>query len=305
MINNIEQDYADSLRRILKDGVIEHNRTGIDTKAVQHQYFLIPTSKQIFPMLMGKKVWPKMALKELIWMLKGRVDVQWLHDHKVTYWDEWVREDGTIGKSYGWQYRNFNGVDQVEELIKSLTENPTSRRHIISLWNVADLPDMALPPCMFLFHFSCVPTGRDGYYRLDMHVVARSNDSFLGVPYDFMFDAWFLYLLVLYLNAFKCGIHYDMGDIHYTADNYHMYMNHEEAVKQYLKNVEEDKDSIVSMNDSYIDIRFDDMFNGIDSIPFDTFLDIIDKNISTSNIRIVNDNPSTFRYDTIKADIAV
>ena len=237
---NFEAAYADSFRRINEKGVLSHNRTGIDTKAVQHQYFYLPSVNNNFPILRGKKVYPKMALKELLWMMMGRTDVQWLHDHKVTYWDEWVLEDGTIGRAYGYQYRNFNGVDQLQELIKSMAFNPTSRRHILSLWNCNDLDKMALPPCLYDYHFSCVPID-EFEYRIDMHARARSNDSFLGVPYDFMFCAWFVNLLAIYLNNFAGSKNtYTVGDIHYTADDYHMYVNHEEAVKQYLANVDED-----------------------------------------------------------------
>lgn len=305
---SFEMQYANSLKTIKDMGVVTHNRTGIDTKAIQHQYFYIKCPQRNFPMLRGKKVYPKMALKELVWMMMGRTDIQWLHDHKVTYWDEWVLEDGTIGHSYGHQYRDFNGVDQIKELVDGMLNNPTSRRHIVNLWNASDLDKMALPPCMYDYHYSCVPIGTEAspLYRVDLHSRARSNDSFLGVPYDFMFCGWFMTLIVTYLNLQNNGNKYVVGDLHYTADDYHMYVNHKDAVEQYLHNVEENRDLVVSHSHSvcYINAA---IFEGKDVSDIDKFLDIIEENISTKNIAITNlyTVESGFEYGPIKAEIAV
>ena len=260
----------------------------------------------MFPILRGKKVYPKLALKEFIWMALGRTDIQWLHDHKLTYWDEWVLEDGTIGKSYGHQYRNFNGVDQLQELVDGMLNNPTSRRHIVNLWNASDLDKMALPPCMYDYHFSCVPLNDNNSYRIDMHVRARSNDSFLGVPYDFMFCGWFITLLSYYLNIKSEKNTYIVGNIHYTADDYHMYVNHNDAVKEYLNNVEEDKENVVSKNLSKCVIN-KNIFENKEINNITDFLNIIEENISTKNIQIVNEyiTPDNFEYGAIQAQIAV
>lgn len=305
----IEYQYADSLKVIKEHGIETNNRTGINTKAIQHQYFYIKDVKNNFPILRGKKVYPKMALKELLWMMQGRTDIQWLHDHKVTYWDEWVLEDGTIGRSYGYQYRNFNGIDQLAELVDGMINNPTSRRHIINLWNASDLDKMALPPCMYDYHFSCVPSITDEYdFKVDMHTRARSNDSFLGVPYDFMFCGWFLNLIVLYINL-KSDKKYIVGDIHYTADDYHMYINHNDAVDKYLENVHENFGNVISNANStcYINI---DIFNNKIINNIDDFINIIVDNISTKNIAIINNciptcDDKTFEYGNIPAQIAV
>lgn len=313
MDNNaiFEYQYAWAFDRIRKEGVLTKNRTGIDTVAVQHQYFYLSDVSYNFPILRGKKVYPKMALKELLWMLMGRTDVQWLRDRKVTYWDEWTLPDGTIGNSYGYQYRNFNGIDQLKELINSMCNNPTSRRHIISLWNASDLDKMALPPCMYDYHFSCIPVDDkspdDKAYYVDMHVRARSNDSFLGVPYDFMFCGWFLNLLCVYLNNFSGSAYtYFVRDIHYTADDYHMYINHKSAVEQYVDNVVQDKGNVVTKNQSVFYMNYA-IFDNETINDIDDFLKIIDKNTSTSNIKIIqigNVNHD-FEYPPIKADIAV
>ena len=302
---NFEVQYAQAFNDILNNGVRTENRTGIDTIAIQHAYFNIKDVQNHFPIIRGKKVYPKMALKELIWMLQGRTDVKWLNEHGVTYWDEWQNERGTIGKSYGYQYRFQNGYDQLSLLVDTMANNPSSRRHIISLWNASDIDDMELPPCMYNFHFSCVPIGHNEF-RVDMHSLARSNDSFLGVPYDFMFCGWFINLIVVYLNNFSGSkYHYTVGDIHYTANDYHMYVNHKEAVIKYLNNVSEDKNNVVTDNESecIIDMK---MFAGVAIRNIDNFLSIIEKNISTKNLRIVQHNDTNgFEYGTIKADIAV
>lgn len=299
-----EREYRDSLQRLIDEGRVEHNRTGVDTLAIQHQYFMIPTPDKAFPILRGKKVYPKMALKELVWMLEGRTDVEWLHRHKVTYWDEWVLADGTIGRAYGYQFRNFNGVDQLEQLIDGLTVEPMSRRHIISLWNQSDLGKMALPPCMYDYHWCCDELGGDRY-RVNLHCHARSNDSFLGAPYNFMFEGWFMYMVVQYLNKYAVTENtYEVGDMHYTADNYHLYVNHIDAARQYIANVDEDHDGVVSGNSTEIYIS-DEMLDARDIRSFDDYLLAIDENMSSPYIGTRNANTSTFVYPAIKADIAV
>lgn len=186
-----------------------------------------------------------------------------------------------------------------------MSNDPNSRRHIISLWNASDLDEMALPPCMYDYHFSCV-NHKDHTYFVDMHVRARSNDSFLGVPYDFMFCGWFLNLLCLYLNKFEKTINeYIPRDIHYTADDYHMYVNHRDATVKYLDNVKEDKGNVVTNNKSefYInnEIFENEIINNIDD-----FLNVIDKHLSTKNIQIIQrGDVEDFEYEPIKAEIAV
>ena len=266
MSDNFEYYYADALRRVLDNGVLCENRTGIDTKSVQHQCFVIKDAVFNFPILRGKKVYPYMALKELIWMLLGRNDVKWLNEHGVKYWNEWAKEDGTIGKSYGYQYRNFGGVDQVKNLMNDIINNPMSRRHIVNLWNAADLDEMALPPCQYDYHFCCIPNMLSpGDYFVDLHAHMRSADSFLGVPYNFMFSSFFLGLVCCYATYYcerkemwntkladgkmftRC---YTPRNVYTICDDFHMYVNHEDAVRQYLANVEENKDGIIDTTTS-------------------------------------------------------
>lgn len=303
-----EYEYLHSLLNLIKNGDYKQNRTGIATVGVQHQYFHITDIENNFPILRAKKVYPKMALKELIWMLKGRNDVQWLRDNGVSYWDEWELEDGTIGRSYGYQYRNFNGVDQVKELLRLMETDPLGRRHIINLWNSADLSKMALPPCMYDFHFGCVPT--DYGYKVDLHSHLRSNDSFLGAPYDFMFCGFFLILVCDYLTR-KTGIQYKANDIHYTADDYHLYENHFNALLKYADNFLESEQcpltSVAILSLCKIIIPDDKNFNN-----FDEYIDYIIANhkdvvkveYDSSNI-FTEDLKNIKEFGPIKADIAV
>ncbi len=329
---SFEYQYAQSLRRIMKHGIQCKNRTGIDTLAVQHQYFHIQDITQAFPLLRGKKVYPKMALKEVIWMLFGKNDLKWLNDRKVTYWNEWEIKDeqsaekfdlgaewiGTIGKSYGYQYRNFNGFDQVEALLKEMKINPMGRRHIINLWNSSELNQMALPPCMYDFHFECTPTEKlkgdsNEYYSVDLHAHVRSNDSFLGAPYDFMFCGWLLTLICNYLNQDSSyndgGKYYSPRDIHYTADNYHLYVNHIEAAKQYLANVDENLNQRVSSPSIIGPCFLDDWMMHSKCLTIDEYLQMIDTNMKHINIQWCRPNPNNDgtvdEYGPIRADIAV
>lgn len=241
---NYEEQYANSLKRILSKGIKQSNRTGIDTYVVQHQYFHLKDVANNFPALRGKKIFPKLALKELFWFLCGRTDLKFLHDVNVHYWDEWEIKEGewkgTVGKTYGWQFRNFNGIDQLEESIRLFINDPLSRRNIISLWNVNDLRLMALAPCVYDYHFECTPIEENKFF-IDLHVRSRSEDSFLGCPYDFCSSAWFLNIMCDILNLAQSDKTFKARDVHFTCDNYHIYENHIEQVKQYLENFEKGK----------------------------------------------------------------
>lgn len=150
-MNNADMQYLNAVKDILDNGYYAQNRTGIPTKKLHGKFFQFDLQKE-FPILTTKKVFFKTAIKEVQWMyVLGSNDVKKLQDMNVHIWDEWVKEDGTIGKAYGYQARSWGGnIDQVQNLIDTLKTNPQSRRMIISLWNVTDLPDMALEPCTFL-----------------------------------------------------------------------------------------------------------------------------------------------------------
>ena len=243
-INNFEYQYADALKNCIENGVYSPNRTGIATYAIQHQYLFLEDVQNNFPNVKGKKVYPKMALKELMWMLNGRTDTKWLEERGVNYWNPWANNEGTIGKSYGYQFRNFNGVDIFANAILTLSRNPESRRNIINLWNHKDIDEMTLPPCFYDFHFECIPHSTEliegenfQNYFVDLHVKQRSADSFIGTPYDMMFISWFLFVMCEFGNYFgnKNLFSFKPRNIHYTMDNFHIYENHLPAVAEYLK----------------------------------------------------------------------
>lgn len=150
-MNNTDTQYLNLVRDILENGYYDQNRTGIPTKKLYGKSFHFDLQKE-FPILTTKQVYFKTAVKELIWIyVMGSNDVNKLHEMNVKVWDEWAKEDGTIGKAYGYQARHWNeNIDQVQKLIDTLKNNPQSRRMIISLWNVGDLPEMALEPCAFM-----------------------------------------------------------------------------------------------------------------------------------------------------------
>lgn len=316
---SFERQYAESLRNLLTNGKLSHNRTGIDTLRVDHQYFFIENITEFFPRLRGKMTYPKLALKELLWMLQGRTNIKWLNDKGVNYWNKWVAKDGefegTIGKSYGYQYRNFNGVDQLEQLIRGIIKEPTGRRHIINLWNVSDLKDMMLPPCMYDFHFTLEDVSSEykyKNYKINLHAHIRSNDSFLGCPYDIMFCSWFVYLLcdILYY-AGNGMLGYLPGDIHYTADDYHLYVNHTDQVKQYLKNVDENSNKIIDSQSVIKDytLYLDELFHleeapKIDNLikyVIDYYLEYISNNLDLLSVH----SDIEHIYPAIKASVAV
>lgn len=238
-IENYEVQYANSLINILENGIKQSNRTGIDTLVIQHQYFYLKSVGVKFPAIRCKKIFPKLALKELIWFLCGRIDLKFLHDNNVHYWDEWEikggKFDGTVGKTYGWQFRNFNDIDQLEYVINLLLNDPLSRRIILNLWNPVDLPEMSISPCVYDYHFECTPVS-DNKYFIDLHVRSRSEDSFIGCPYDFCSIAWFLNIISSVCNCLQSKNTYIARDVHFTCDNYHLYVNHISAVKLYLEN---------------------------------------------------------------------
>ncbi|MBO4825696.1 MAG: thymidylate synthase, partial [Prevotella sp.] len=176
------KQYLDLLNRILTEGTRKEDRTGTGTISVfGHQMrFNLDDG---FPLLTTKKLHLKSIIYELLWFLRGDTNIQYLHDHKVSIWDEWADENGDLGPVYGHQWRawpDYNGgtIDQIQQVVDQLKNNPNSRRMIVSAWNVAEVNQMALPPCHSLFQFYVA----DG--RLSLQLYQRSADTFLGVPFN-------------------------------------------------------------------------------------------------------------------------
>ena len=219
------KQYLDLLRHIRENGTMKSDRTGTGTQSIFGYQMRFDLSKG-FPLLTTKKVHLKSIIYELLWFIKGDTNIKYLHDHKVTIWDEWADENGDLGPVYGHQWRSWAGadgrsIDQLSEVIHSLKNNPDSRRHIVSAWNVSEVSKMALPPCHALFQFYVA----DG--KLSCQLYQRSADVFLGVPFNIA-----SYALLTMMIAQECG--YGLGDFVHTLGDAHIYTNHFEQVATQL-----------------------------------------------------------------------
>jgi thymidylate synthase len=213
------QAYLDLLRDVRLNGVFKSDRTGTGTWSVFGRQVRFDLS-QGFPALTTKKLHLKSIIVELLWFLRGDTNVQFLHDHGVTIWDEWASPTGELGPVYGSQWRSWPApdgrrIDQISALLDSLAKNPDSRRHIVCAWNVADVDKMALPPCHCLFQFY-VANG-----KLSCQLYQRSADIFLGVPFNIASYALLTLMLCQVLG-------YEPGDFVHTFGDLHLYANHAE-----------------------------------------------------------------------------
>jgi len=211
------QVYLDLLQRILDDGVEKSDRTGTGTLSVFGHQMRFDLAAG-FALVTTKKVHLKSIIHELIWFLAGDTNTKYLNAHGVSIWDEWADEDGDLGPVYGQQWRSWaapdgHSIDQIAEVIETLKINPDSRRHIVSAWNVADIPQMALAPCHTMFQFY-VAEG-----RLSCQLYQRSADVFLGVPFNIA-----SYALLTQMVAQVTGL--EVGDFVHTLGDAHLYTNH-------------------------------------------------------------------------------
>ena len=218
--------YQDLLRHILENGHKKEDRTGTGTISVFGYQMRFDLSEG-FPLLTTKKVHLKSIIHELLWFLAGDTNVKYLQDHGVRIWNEWADEDGSLGHIYGYQWRSwpdYDGgfIDQMSEAVRTIKENPVSRRIIVSSWNVADLGNMNLPPCHSLFQFY-VSEG-----KLSLQLYQRSGDSFLGVPFNIA-----SYALLTMMVAQVCGL--EPGEFIHTLGDAHIYLNHLEQVETQLQ----------------------------------------------------------------------
>ena len=211
------QQYLDLLRLVRDTGVEKGDRTGTGTRSVfghQMRFDL----REGFPLVTTKKVHTRSVFGELLWFLRGQTNVAWLHDNGITIWDEWADDAGDLGPIYGYQWRSWPApdgrhIDQLAAVIEAIRTNPNSRRHIVSAWNVADLDEMALPPCHAFFQFYVA----DG--RLSCQLYQRSADIFLGVPFNIA-----SYALLTHMVAQVTGL--QVGDFVHTLGDAHLYLNH-------------------------------------------------------------------------------
>ena len=219
------QQYLDLLRHVLEHGTEKGDRTGTGTRSVFGYQMRFDLGKG-FPLVTTKKLHLRSIIHELLWFLQGSTNVAYLRDHQVSIWDEWADADGELGPVYGKQWRSWQGadgttVDQIAWLIDEIKRNPDSRRLIVSAWNVAELPKMALMPCHSLFQFYVA----DG--KLSCQLYQRSGDIFLGVPFNIA-----SYALLTHMVAQVCGL--GVGDFVHTLGDAHLYSNHFEQARTQL-----------------------------------------------------------------------
>ena len=219
------QQYLDLMRHVMDTGVDKSDRTGTGTRSV-FGYQMRFDLEQGFPLLTTKKLHLKSIIHELLWFLKGDTNIAYLNDNGVRIWNEWADEAGNLGPVYGAQWRSWSGagdktVDQISEAVRQIRETPDSRRIMVSAWNVAEIGNMALPPCHALFQFY-VANG-----RLSCQLYQRSADIFLGVPFNIA-----SYSLLTMMMAQVAGLRY--GDFVHTFGDAHLYTNHFEQVKKQL-----------------------------------------------------------------------
>ena len=215
------RQYHDLMKEVLAKGVQKSDRTGTGTISVFGHQMRFNLADG-FPMVTTKKLHLKSIIYELLWFLKGSTDNNWLKERGVSIWNEWAAPDGELGPIYGYQWRSWpapNGkhIDQISEVVETIKKNPDSRRIIVSAWNVADIPRMALAPCHAFFQFYVA----DG--KLSCQLYQRSADIFLGVPFNIA-----SYALLTHMMAQQCNL--EVGDFIWTGGDCHLYSNHLEQV---------------------------------------------------------------------------
>ena len=274
------RQYLDLLQHILDNGHHKGDRTGTGTISI-FGYQMRFNLEKGFPLLTTKKVHLRSIIHELLWLINGDTNIKYLHDNKVSIWDEWADNNGDLGPIYGAQWRNWNneGIDQIADLIESIKNNPNSRRHIVTAWNPSVLPDekskdfaknvaegkAALPPCHAFFQFYVADN------KLSCQLYQRSADVFLGVPFNIA-----SYSLLTMMIAQVCDL--GLGDFVHTFGDVHIYNNHIEQVKLQLSRVPRQLPTMKINPDttSIFDFKYEDF-------------------------KLENYNP----YDAIKADVSI
>ncbi len=238
------QTYLDLLNLIMDTGVDKSDRTGTGTRSVFGHQMRFDLSKG-FPVLTTKKLHLRSIIHELLWFLQGDTNIAYLNKHGVSIWDEWADEDGNLGPVYGSQWRSWptpsgEHIDQISGLLHQIKNNPDSRRHIVSAWNVSEIDKMQLPPCHALFQFYVA----DG--RLSCQLYQRSADVFLGVPFNIA-----SYALLTMMVAQVCNL--EAGEFVHTLGDAHIYSNHFDQVKEQLSRTPKALPSMV-INDKVTDL---------------------------------------------------
>ena len=216
------KQYLDLLNHIIENGAEKNDRTGVGTLSTFGYQTRFDLSKG-FPLITTKKIHLKSVIYELLWFINGDSNIDFLNSNGVSIWDEWADASGNLGRIYGVQWRSWkkndnSHVDQLKNLIESLKNNPNSRRHIVSAWNVGEIDEMALPPCHCLFQFYLANN------KLSCQLYQRSADAFLGVPFNIASYSLLMHMVAHVLN-------FEVGDFVYTVGDLHLYKNHIDQAK--------------------------------------------------------------------------
>ena len=245
------KQYLELMQHIMDHGAVKTDRTGTGTKSV-FGYQMRFAMKDGFPLVTTKKCHLRSIIHELLWFLKGDTNIGYLHDNKVTIWDEWADENGNLGPVYGYQWRSWPApdgrhIDQITTVVNQIKNTPDSRRMIVSAWNVADIDNMKLPPCHALFQFYVA----DG--KLSCQLYQRSCDTFLGLPFNIA-----SYSLLLHMMAQQCDL--EPGDFVWTGGDVHLYLNHLEQAKLQLSRTPRALPTLrfARKPDSIFDYKFED-----------------------------------------------
>ena len=243
--------YETFMREVFEHGVSKEDRTGVGTRSM-FGYQMRFNLSEGFPLVTTKKLHLRSIIHELLWFLKGDSNIGYLHENKVTIWDEWADQNGELGPVYGVQWRKWptadgRVIDQITNLISNIKTNPNSRRLIVSAWNVGEIEKMALPPCHMFFQFY-VAQG-----RLSCQLYQRSCDIFLGVPFNIA-----SYSLLTHMVAQQCDL--EVGDFVWTGGDCHIYNNHFEQVKEQLSRTPRPYPKLVIKRrpDSIFEYKFED-----------------------------------------------
>jgi thymidylate synthase len=247
----IMRQYLDFMRHVRDNGTVKTDRTGTGTRSV-FGYQMRFNLQDGFPLMTTKKLHLKSIIHELIWFLQGSTNIAYLKEHGVKIWDDWADAEGNLGPIYGYQWRNWptpdgGHIDQISQVLDQIKNTPDSRRMIVSAWNVADVPNMKLPPCHALFQFYVA----DG--KLSCQLYQRSADIFLGVPFNIA-----SYALLTHMMAQQAGL--EVGDFIWTGGDCHLYANHLEQVELQLSREEKPLPRLLIHRkpDSLFDYRFED-----------------------------------------------
>lgn len=220
------RNYLDLLEDVLHNGTSKEDRTGVGTRSVFGRQLRFDLNEG-FPLVTTKRVHLKSVVHELLWFLRGDTNIAYLKENGVRIWDEWADENGDLGPVYGSQWRSWEApdgrkIDQIAAVVEAIKHNPDSRRHLVSAWNVAEVDQMKLPPCHFVFQFYVA----DG--KLSCMLTMRSVDTFLGLPFNIA-----SYSLLTHMIAQQCGL--GVGEFIWSGGDVHIYNNHVEQVKTQLE----------------------------------------------------------------------